>query len=665
MEASVESLCHGVLREYLARQGFAKTLNAFDLESPRDESSITNRKQLAQSLHIAKLITKNKERGELYKTFLEMIVDYLVARYTQAEAVKDQVPKASAQSSVQQDQPIVRTRKSNSSSNLASDVSVSNLDYHDEDKRRSGNNRSPRSADVAAPDEAASALSRGPSKSSLRTSSSSLGDVAPADPQSSRDKRNGFSADAPKHRSLSSANLGEDATSSPSLRSDKRVGFSMDSPKAPAKSLSSSADTVTDLGMSSLRLSDGKRVGISAESTKALRSSLSASMGDGDDIVSRHARMHSGNGTTKPKVELNGAKSQPESEGNGATNPSAPPNGEPLETFASVPDLDKLVFGPSWRGPKMFQEEWHQGFFFNDCTDLKYGLVQLAGGSCGVLAVVQAYLLKELIFTSGFQKYGFNPSENVRTTALVHALSEILWQVGGSKSVKLVLPATVPKRFKPYKLADWTVLVLNSVTDLQNAIRANLGAFTERNGCGVLLFMYSAILTRGIENVRSDMDVPETALLAPHKYCSQELVNLLLVGKAYANVFDGTMDVGGSTLKGIPNRATVGFLTLMEKMGYCQVGNNFKNPVYPIWIIYSESHYSLLFGAKPPTAPQFDVYYYDQLGNQDEQYMITVDITSNAKVEVSDDELVSPIEMCVLTKWPNAKFDWNGSEPLL
>jgi len=474
-----------------------------------------------------------------------------------------------------------------------------------------------------------------------------------------RDKRVGFSTDSPKvpHNKLSSS-VGDD------MNSSKRVGFSVDSPKAPLRGLSASAEVSSpDLGMSSLRLSDGKRVGISPDSTRALRASLSSSsLGDGDDIVSRHARMHSGNG--KPKAELNGTKSQPEIENNVA-NASPTPNGEPLETFASVPDLDKLVFGPTWRGPKMFQEEWHQGFFFSDNPDLKYGLIQLAGGSCGVLAVVQAFVLKELVFTPAFQKHGFNPSENVRTTALVHALSEILWQVGGSKSVKLVLPPTVPKRFKPYKLADWTVAVFNSVADLQAAIRANLSAFAERNGCGVLLLVYSAILTRGVANVRSDMDVPDTALLAPHKYCSQELVNLLLVGKAFSNVFDGTMDVGGSTLKGIPNRSTVGFLTLMEKMGYCQVGNHFKNPVYPIWILYSESHYSLLFGTQPPASPEFNVYYYDQLGNQDEQYMITVDIKSSETTEVSAEELVSPIEMCILTKWPNAAFDWNGSEPLL
>jgi hypothetical protein len=151
---------------------------------------------------------------------------------------------------------------------------------------------------------------------------------------------------------------------------------------------------------------------------------------------------------------------------------------------------------------------------------------------------------------------GFNPPDNVRTTALVNALAEILWQAGGSKSAKLVLyviervylillfltilfsyrnPAN-PKRFKPYKLADWTAASFSTATELQQAIRANISSFTgfyyyfknlvteyllfksERSGSGVLLFVYSAILSRGISNVRSDMDVSDTPLLAPHVF---------------------------------------------------------------------------------------------------------------------------------------------------
>lgn len=95
--------------------------------------------------------------------------------------------------------------------------------------------------------------------------------------------------------------------------------------------------------------------------------------------------------------------------------------------------------------------------------------------------------------------------------------------------------------------------------------------FTEREGTGVISLVYSAILSRGISQVQTDMDSPKNTLLAPHRYCSQELVNLLLVGYAASNVFDGTMDVGGATLKGISSRSSIGYLTLMEKLGYCQV----------------------------------------------------------------------------------------------
>lgn len=31
-----------------------------------------------------------------------------------------------------------------------------------------------------------------------------------------------------------------------------------------------------------------------------------------------------------------------------------------MEKFATAVELDKLVFGTTWRGPKIFQEEWHQ-----------------------------------------------------------------------------------------------------------------------------------------------------------------------------------------------------------------------------------------------------------------------------------------------------------------
>lgn len=59
-------------------------------------------------------------------------------------------------------------------------------------------------------------------------------------------------------------------------------------------------------------------------------------------------------------------------------------------------------------------------------------------------------------------------------------------------------------------------------------------------------------------------------------------MNLLITGRATSNVFDGKMNIDGASLKGVNSRCSVGFLTLMEKMGYCEVGNNLKSPSFPV-----------------------------------------------------------------------------------
>jgi ubiquitin carboxyl-terminal hydrolase MINDY-3/4 len=80
----------------------------------------------------------------------------------------------------------------------------------------------------------------------------------------------------------------------------------------------------------------------------------------------------------------------------------------------------------------------------------------------------------------------------------------------------------------------------------------------------------------------------------------QEIVNLLLSGEAVPNVFDGKMDLGGGmSLKGIPNTVEVGFLTLLESLNLCKVGQYLKCPKWPIWVVGSESHYTVLFALNP------------------------------------------------------------------
>lgn len=63
---------------------------------------------------------------------------------------------------------------------------------------------------------------------------------------------------------------------------------------------------------------------------------------------------------------------------------------------------------------------------------------------------------------------------------------------------------------------------------------------------------------------------------------------------------------------------------------YHQVGAHMKTPHCPIWVVCSESHFSVLFGLQrelltnPDRYLEFDLYYYDGLANQQEEIRLTV-----------------------------------------
>jgi hypothetical protein len=79
-----------------------------------------------------------------------------------------------------------------------------------------------------------------------------------------------------------------------------------------------------------------------------------------------------------------------------------------------------------------------------------------------------------------------------------------------------------------------------------------------------------------------------------------------------------------------------------------------------------ESHFTVCFSEKKDFGQKFDLRYYDQLGNQSEEYKITVDTGGDEGSDKDqDDDLTPPLEDCLSTKWPGSQFDWNGSDPLL
>ena len=194
-------------------------------------------------------------------------------------------------------------------------------------------------------------------------------------------------------------------------------------------------------------------------------------------------------------------------------------------------------------------------------------------------------------------------------------------------------------------------------------------------------------------------------------------MNLLLIGRAHSNVFNGTEIVAGGggegaedlALRGIPSRAAVGFLSLFEAFGYLRVGDFYKLPSVPIWVVSSESHYSVLLaaprGAVWPTecyepsrvaaarrrlayiepsdslavglaslrsigsssddCRPVDLIYFDSLGRQEAVCRLTVSLSSAVRRGAPADDDPPPIEAVIRTLWPGATVSWNGTDPIL
>ncbi|XP_063132316.1 ubiquitin carboxyl-terminal hydrolase MINDY-3 isoform X2 [Rattus norvegicus] len=263
---------------------------------------------------------------------------------------------------------------------------------------------------------------------------------------------------------------------------------------------------------------------------------------------------------------------------------------------------------------------WTQGFVFSDSEGS--ALEQFEGGPCAVIAPVQAFLLKKLLFSSEKSSWR-DCSEDEQKELLCHTLCDILesacdssgsycmvsWlrgrttedaarisgspaqsscQVGHSSALAVEelgferFHALIQKRS------------FRTVSELKDAVLDQYSMWG--NKFGVLLFLYSVLLTKGIENIKNSIEDANEPLIDPvYGHGSQSLINLLLTGHAVSNVWDGDRECSGMQLLGIHEQATVGFLTLMEALRYCKVGSYLKSPKFPIWIVGSETHLTVFF----------------------------------------------------------------------
>lgn len=142
---------------------------------------------------------------------------------------------------------------------------------------------------------------------------------------------------------------------------------------------------------------------------------------------------------------------------------------------------------------------------------------------------------------------------------------------------------------------DYTCKELAHAT-AQFLLETNSLNWFQRPG-GVLLMVMSIAASRGIPKTQGDMDDLTAKLTTNFGHCSQELINLLLTGQAVSNVFDHTLRPSGELVcRGLQSQPTIGYLTQLEAMRYLEVGGFYKSPRFPVWVIGSTSHFSVMFG---------------------------------------------------------------------
>ncbi|XP_039987255.1 inactive ubiquitin carboxyl-terminal hydrolase MINDY-4B, partial [Xiphias gladius] len=370
--------------------------------------------------------------------------------------------------------------------------------------------------------------------------------------------------------------------------------------------------------------------------------------------------------------------------------------------------LRRILFGGTFH---VFNYEWRKSFFqFRELnSELAYALETDRGGARAIQMVVQARIIKHLLFSRNSSSDGhmlhslteIGPRDQER--ALAAALSDSLWLAGQevSATVTLVTEDYCITPHLDYKLDNFTerlqLFTFNGKDDVRKFILEHIQCFKEEGSHGVILFLYSLICSRTVDRVKEDLDSTTSHLLylsLGNFVCRQALLNLLLTGRASPHVFNGMLYFGEDglplepPLQGILSRSDVGYLhwsrEQVERDRLPQVGSMLKTPRFPVWVCCINSSYSVLFSLNRSllsdwkTEHLFHLYYYNGQNSQKTAARLTVgedhshtgsDTHSHHWEASSRDSDGDPekrfpsLEMTIRTKWDGAVIDWDQTLP--
>ncbi|PSN30665.1 hypothetical protein C0J52_26881 [Blattella germanica] len=321
--------------------------------------------------------------------------------------------------------------------------------------------------------------------------------------------------------------------------------------------------------------------------------------------------------------------------------------------------------------------EWlRTGLVFRDSDqELGYGLKAPRNGTRGLLSVVQAHIVKHLLFEKrGKDQHPrpdmmLKPSRARQTEALWTAISDILWRIGEKSKCYVVMPQEIIHIPQGHKYLQ------DGVTE-----KLNIFEFTDLEDLQIFIKRY---LFLGVI-VRTDLDDEKGFLVTGIEEGSHCIVTLLLTGRATPYLHNGVVYVGDEDHYAMPQfgiltRSEVGFLvwdectdTKVEESR--QPGSRLKTPSLPVWVSSCAGHYGVLFNTNREllrnyhAERRFDLHYYTCGGSHS---LLSIDTRYNedgsaiGKESGRDDYgTACPLEKLVHTKWQDAYVHWSGPAPV-
>ncbi|KAJ8984143.1 hypothetical protein NQ317_017793 [Molorchus minor] len=264
-------------------------------------------------------------------------------------------------------------------------------------------------------------------------------------------------------------------------------------------------------------------------------------------------------------------------------------------------------------------KRWSQGFYFSSTE--RSALEQAEGGPCAIIAPVQAFIFKNLLLEYKDLSFRDKVTLEIQNNSLVQAVIEILGQCTSQKYYIVYLDSEFSESVSASEMngdkndnciqdsikRSWNSLVgdplrfheelrmhcFPCLEDVTKYYFENIEKLKAQ--FGVLLFLYSVIASKGLEQVKSESDSQDSLIDETYGYGSQSLINLMITGRATTYVWDHEQDVGGLKLRGIEKQSQIGFITIMEYHRFCTVGSFYKNPIHPVWVVASDTHLTVLF----------------------------------------------------------------------